>query len=341
MADINLTALGMSGSGKTCFLLGMYHEMSSGINGYTLSLDDSEEDFELRTKWQRLNDIKGEERFPTGTSDTRDYCLQLEYAHQSIKSFQWVDYRGGALESRGRDNEEEYAELSERIQKSHCLLIFVGGELLCEKDNAKMIWNIRDKCSGYINQFITGYFKKNRKLPPIALVITKYDKCRHYVSKDQIFEVMKKSFSSLFQDENKNQMAIIPVSIGGNLEDEDYVGDLEPINICQPLFFGILGPLKKEMQNWKNRRKEIYEEYTILENALKGYSEGLTSIFRKKRRRFLEGQLGQLKKEMNEAEDCLQKYIKYTKKVRTELLGLDVFENGKHYVIIEGENYDE
>ena len=40
MGDVDFTMLGMTGSGKTCFLTGMYYEMSSGIQGYTLSSDD-------------------------------------------------------------------------------------------------------------------------------------------------------------------------------------------------------------------------------------------------------------------------------------------------------------
>lgn len=36
MEDINLTVLGMSGSGKTCFLIAMHHEMCAGKNGYLI-----------------------------------------------------------------------------------------------------------------------------------------------------------------------------------------------------------------------------------------------------------------------------------------------------------------
>ena len=36
MADTRFTALGMSGSGKTCYLLGMYYEMCVGVRKFTL-----------------------------------------------------------------------------------------------------------------------------------------------------------------------------------------------------------------------------------------------------------------------------------------------------------------
>ena len=31
-----MTILGMSGAGKTCYLLGMYYELSAGMRGYTI-----------------------------------------------------------------------------------------------------------------------------------------------------------------------------------------------------------------------------------------------------------------------------------------------------------------
>ena len=93
MADINLTALGMSGSGKTCFLVAMYYAMSAGVNGYTLSMADAEDDYELRTKWKNMSELTGETRFPQGTDKNGDYLFDLEYAYQTIKSFHWMDYR--------------------------------------------------------------------------------------------------------------------------------------------------------------------------------------------------------------------------------------------------------
>ena len=36
------TTLGLSGSGKTCFMAGMYYKMSAGTDGYTLKTGDDE-----------------------------------------------------------------------------------------------------------------------------------------------------------------------------------------------------------------------------------------------------------------------------------------------------------
>ena len=41
MASTNtrFTALGMSGSGKTCYVLGMYYQMITGYKGFSLKAD--------------------------------------------------------------------------------------------------------------------------------------------------------------------------------------------------------------------------------------------------------------------------------------------------------------
>ena len=55
MGDTQLTILGMSGSGKTCYLLGLYYKMVAGLKGYTLKTDD-DTDVLLRDRYTKLSD---------------------------------------------------------------------------------------------------------------------------------------------------------------------------------------------------------------------------------------------------------------------------------------------
>lgn len=353
MSDINLMVLGMSGSGKTCFLLAMYYVMSSGVNGYTLSVKDAEDDYELRSKWKNLCELQGKNRFPQGTDKNGDYLFNLEYAYQTIKTFHWMDYRGGSLEARGIDEPDEYEELSRRIKASTGLFIFVDGDNLIGNDKEKIINNVKVNCSSKINTYISEYRNTNNFLPPIAIVITKYDKCYNW-KKEDIFEIISKSFSPLFTaDESKNKVAIIPVSIGKNIEDENYSGILNPINIYQPLFYGIFDTLKKEMQEVKKSQREIHDKVILVEKKLeekkdkfeKKYSR---KIFTSKAETKLKNEindeeklLSELKREEKEINEKVDKYVKYVKKVRHELVGITVFAQGRRYEITEGEVYDE
>ena len=69
MADTKFTALGLSGSGKTCYLLGMYHEMSGGVHGFTLATTNQAAT-KLEDWMYQLDDETGMDRFPSGTSLT-------------------------------------------------------------------------------------------------------------------------------------------------------------------------------------------------------------------------------------------------------------------------------
>ena len=56
-ADTIMTILGMSGSGKTCYLLGMFYKMTGGLKGYNLHTDDDTHT-DLSRRYDILNDSK-------------------------------------------------------------------------------------------------------------------------------------------------------------------------------------------------------------------------------------------------------------------------------------------
>ena len=358
MADINLTALGMSGSGKTCFLVAMYYAMSAGVNGYTMSMADAEDDYDLRTKWKNMSELTGEMRFPQGTDKNGDYLFDLEYAYQTIKSFHWMDYRGGCIENHGIDDPSQYEELIQRINDSTCLFIFVDGEKMVGDDKDKVIVNVRDNCSSNINNLISVYRKTNKRLPQIAIIITKYDKCRNW-GKDDIWDIVTKAFSPLFTaDESKNQVTIIPVSIGENIDDKEYSGALKPINIEKPLFYAIFNVLKKDLRRVKKEQEELVRLKTLAEKKLEDKEEQLKeqnkkiriaqNLINPKKRAALVAEIENTKKEFADLKTKLEninedvaKHKRYVRKIRSELLDLPVYIHGQKYEIVEGEELDE
>lgn len=239
---------------------------------------------------------------------------------------------------------------------STCLFIFVDGTYLKETDTQKMVRNVKNQCSSNINRFISQYKRENGKLPPIVIVVTKYDRCMQYAGEEIIVKVIKKAFSSLFtSDESTNSVAMIPVSIGRNIEDENYSGNLEPINIYKPLFFGIFEPLKAELRECKQTISILRGQYEqerrtcdCLEDALKEWCL-MASVHKKKRQEFDEEQkrhkeslakLQYYENELSKLEDEKSRRIKYLKKVRKELCGVPVFIKDTEYRIAEGEDYD-
>lgn len=337
MKDINLTALGIKGSGKTCFLLGMYYEMSAGVNGYTMTTVEDQYDIELRRKWKKINETQGPSRFPTGTDRNEDYQFNLEYAHKKINSFHWMDYKGGIMETRGMEGEEEgeYDELSKRIKESDCLCIFVDGKLFCKESEQDIVRNVRDNCSSMINHFISNYQEENGHLPPVAIVVTKYDLCKDFVTEVQQQNVIKKAFPSLFTSERNSKVTIIPVSIGMHIEDQEYGGSLEPINIYKPLFFGIYEPLLEEWKKSQNKQKSLQKQLADKEAE---YDVLKKKLLYKRKKKELGVEVAHLKDEVRKASKREAKYKKYVDRVHRELEGLPLFHEGKQSVITEMES---
>lgn len=329
MSEVDFTMLGMTGSGKTCFLIGMYYEMSSGIQSYTLSSDD-DTDIKLRQSWEKLCDEENNvNRFPVGTDQTESYKFTLEYAYEPIKAFNWLDYPGGDLEKKNTGNLDSYKVIKEAILKSTCLFICVDGELLCEKDKGKMINNVRNKCSSKINSFLSDYQKNNSFLPPVSIVITKYDKCRD-IKCEVMEDVIKKAFSSLFpenQDRNKI-VTIIPVSIGKNISDDNYSGRLEPINIHVPLFFGIWFALNKDMNLYNKAEEEKKTEVISIENEIKRKTGKFFCFKKKKKIESLNIRLQKSKKELRILQNKIKRQKEYIAKIHTQLEDMDVYMGG-------------
>lgn len=242
MDKTQFTMLGMSGSGKTCYLLGMYDEMLGGMKGFTLSTDD-DTDVSLRQRYAIIDDAnRGQGRFPAGTDQIESYEFQLEHGYAPIMSFDWLDYPGGMLDVKTSGNNDEYNKLEEYIKNSSSLFICADGSLLQgDDDNEDKARLLKRKCTKLINPFIGRYLKNNNFLPPTAIVITKSDLCRGDVTDDDLRVIIEEAFNPLFEKTagSNRFVSIIPVSLGNNISENDYKGTLNPKGIELPIFMGV------------------------------------------------------------------------------------------------------
>lgn len=264
------TALGLSGSGKTCFMAGMYYKLSGGFEGYTLKASD-DDDVRLTGMYEKMkNASAGKDRFPSGTNQTSKYSFDLQYQYDTIEAFEWVDYDGNALKMKNAGNAEAYQNLKKDISQSEILYIFVDGGLFDDddvkranndKEKAELLSDIvSDECSRQINHFLSEYTKEQHKLPPIAIVVTKFDIVHEVLGKASgqetvviLEEIIKKAFNPLFPDPTKysgvsghtSMVSVIPVSLGATINQNDYHGKLRPLNMHLPIYMGIWFMLAK------------------------------------------------------------------------------------------------
>lgn len=271
MADTTMTILGMTGSGKTCYLLGMFKKMSQGIKGYTVTTDEDSE-VELRNWYRKLADVSlGYDRFPAGTDSLSKYEFNLEFAYKPILSFSWMDYPGNMLDLKVTGNAEDYKKVKESILSSSCLFLCIDGSLLVGDDTDEKIDNIKDNCSEFLNP-VFSEIRKKHQLPPVAIIITKYDLCINDTDEEELCEIIEEAFSPLFTDDEKQQniTAIIPVSLGANLMASENSGKLKPINVQQPIFMGIAFALRTVLQNkekeLQNYEKDLVSTQSAIEN---------------------------------------------------------------------------
>ena len=308
MADTQITILGMSGAGKTCYLLGLYYKMGAGMRGYTITTDE-DTDVRLRDRYARVCDQSlGKERFPAGTDNISKYQFNLQHGYNTIMSFDWVDYPGGTLDRKNEGNLEEYEDIKKSINNSSSLFICVDGSLLFGDDVDEKIDRVKDECSSVINTFFSEYFESNNVLPPTAIVVTKYDLCKDDTDEDELCDIIEEAFSPFFvKDQNERIVTIIPVSIGLNIMDDDCAGKLKPLNIHLPIFMGIWFALSKRIQNHIEEMdvyKKKQKQETDSARDKKAKEENKLWIFKSK------DEIQQLARKIQEAEREGEKHTK-------------------------------
>lgn len=123
-----VTVIGERNSGKTMYLLGMYEALSgSGLNGFTLYLDDDEKDLYMRELLERLSE-EGEK--PQTTNQSESYDFHVAYGLRSLLNFTWQDYPGDWIFSQAEYN--SHSDMKGIVENSSCILFIVDGQALCK-----------------------------------------------------------------------------------------------------------------------------------------------------------------------------------------------------------------
>ncbi|CAD5990477.1 hypothetical protein PCC9214_05806 [Planktothrix tepida] len=236
--DIKITMLGTQAAGKTCYMLGMYAAMQTGVRGFSLSAKDMDIDLELTDLWEKLIDFEGKDRWPPpNAAEVKNYAFDFNYGLQPIMGFEWLDYRGGAMSD--RSTEQDVKQLLEHFSNSSCLFLCVSGEYLTKKVDQSTVRQIR---SNRMNQFLQNIGQQIKPTPshpfPVAVVITKYDLCSQR-PRQEIIEDVKQLFQPLFAQNSGWLVMICPVSLGKELANDVDYGSIVPVNVHLPVVFAI------------------------------------------------------------------------------------------------------
>lgn len=247
---IRITMLGTTGVGKTTFLTAMYHELGEvGRNGFKLRAQRNAH-IVLSRNWKELVQSH---TWPKPNADYSEFHFELRHQDISIKEFDFVDYRGGAITD--LEEAEHYKKLSNDVERSDGLLIL--GDSWYIANQTADVANAQNEI-GTIQWFLEEFLIKHKhKKLIIGIVLTKID-----LVKPEQYEEFKSRCNSVFKNlidlakKKKKQLRIsfIPISVVGintcKVEisqtkgrlptiDCELVNDPAPVNVHWPILYCI------------------------------------------------------------------------------------------------------
>lgn len=244
MSDFKITMLGTSHSGKTCYLHAMHYVMGGrGRQGFNVICENDDQGQAMAEAYEKMR----RERIAPPKTAVRDfarYPFVFTYGYKPIMRFEWIDYRGGALED-GASAEDRRA-LRQHLLESAAIAICISGEHLREEltedaaDDIAADIGIRG-----ISQFLEEVHETNgigpNSLFPVVLLITKADLCIHRGQQALVKDV-RQLFPSLFKKAPTGwHVMVCPVMLGRNLDSGDKLtgGTIRPQYVHWPIVFAI------------------------------------------------------------------------------------------------------
>ena len=229
---MNICLLGLSGSGKTCYLYTATHVLARGVevNGHTISATSSN-----RQQAIRLN--KGIEQmasgiWPEGSINTMTYPFDLKIDGKSVFPFTIYDYRGGMLNGLSDKDQDDVEEIFDTFEESSCIVILVDGDTIMQaleprhltpthRQNVSFVAQLKARNElNYIESLVKECNERMSRNVPILLAITKSD-IFFPEELDAGKKLLKELLPSVFSLRNDMIVGITAVTLGEDLHNED------------------------------------------------------------------------------------------------------------------------
>ena len=157
------------------------------------------------------------------------------------------------------------------------LFICVDGELLVGDNTARKIKNVKRKCSMTINRYFGKYFEAGGHLPPVGIILTKADLFQHDTNEEEIRVILQEAFSPLFVAKNI-RIGVIPVTLGENIQDDNYSGEVDPVNIHLPIFMGIWCALNDRIKEYTDKLEANRSSTSDLQGKISDNNSRINSL---------------------------------------------------------------
>lgn len=174
---MNITMLGTTGSGKTAYMAGI-NEAFVNKSTNDISLRPSMELREALASIAELRNLgfirEGKLGFPTPTTETVVFPFNLHYREQRICKFDWIDYKGGFIDTLFQDDPSKAEIVFAHMLDSDALMIFIDSIKLAKIANIGQCRYATGASSMSIilHEFATQYPDYNKA---VTILLTKCD----------------------------------------------------------------------------------------------------------------------------------------------------------------------
>lgn len=232
-----ILVIGDDAAGKTCYCLGMMEQMVLQCRRYKEFYIQPLVDGNLYRTLERLADISLSfaDRFPEASAINTTYSFDVIYSGNKVHAIEVIDCAEGCLYG-----------VHDRIQDNvTCILFCIDGKSIYGNigDIPKIIDEIWNPA---LMQFFSHYTDDYAQLPPVCIIVTKYDSVSPALKNiESITDIVKNVFPYLFQ-EHAGIVSICPVTLVVDIEKH---GRFEPKNVAMPMLFAEYYYLKRFIDN--------------------------------------------------------------------------------------------
>ena len=340
---MQITMMGYSGAGKTCYMYAMAALMSRPQHGFAFVPADHFTSLKLKRCWREMqhqlddggNIVKrGVWPASTAMGDSQNIAFKLVYNTRKLEEFTWFDYRGGALETEDA-TDSDYKDFDKMVKKSSVLIVGIPAEML--RDYMHDDGEATDRLSGLCEHLI-NYKDANKHSVPVAFAVLKADTLKSGEFSKGVQALRNGVFSPLFSKEEDWFLMFVGVSLG-NFDNSRHeidpetnrafvFGKFAPVNVQLPVFFGIYCQLTNEIASMKRQLKDYVKAQQQAKDKMAKHNSRsrFGRWWNSDERESIENELKQLAHDSGLAQANMKSLIGDFDKIADELLGDDIVE---------------
>ena len=268
MSDYRFMLLGTENSGKSEILSSFYQRMKKS------------KVFQIFSK----HAVRYEKGNQFSKNMLVEDIFQINYGNKPFININIMDYPGKIISSY---DSGLISELTAKIYCADVLCVLVDGILFMEKEKEERRNRINMRCVRYVNPIIMEYYQRNQN-PCVIFAVTKRRKALKYCRKSEILEILRQSFSYLFDYQNTGKKE--PYAVFTDINKPDTVINLFLLGIYVHMYQ--YGEQMREKINAENEKLE--KRKTYLKNWLREYNRGLVTFLINRK------QIGSYEKELKD-----------------------------------------